>query len=162
MSTFFIKIVQSINLMGNIFVQLKKLARDLPLPEYQTAQAAGVDLRAAVSEDVILPPGESHIVPTGIAIALPKGYEAQIRPRSGLAMRYKVTMVNAPGTVDADYRGEICINLINHGKEPFTVKRGERIAQMVVHQVPKVQFEEVAELSMTVRGTGGFGSTGTR
>ena len=134
----------------------------LALPQYETAGAAGMDLRAALPEDapVVLQPGEWRLIPTGLSIALPEGFEAQIRPRSGLSVKYAITCVNAPGTVDADYRGEIKVNLINHGREPFTVTRGERIAQMVVAPVTRVAWEEVEDLDDTERGAGGFGSTG--
>ena len=145
-------------------VRLKRLphGEDLELPAYQTALAAGADLRAALPEDdpVILAPGDRALIPTGISIALPPGYEAQVRPRSGLSVKFGVTCVNSPGTVDADYRGEIKVNLINHGREPFTVQRGERIAQMVVAPVLQAVFEEVDDLEETERGAGGFGSTG--
>ena len=134
----------------------------LDLPGYQTALAAGADLRAAVGEDepVTLAPGERRLIPTGLAIALPPGYEAQVRPRSGLSVKWGVSMVNAPGTVDADYRGELMVNLINLGQEPFVVRRGERIAQMVVAPVAQARFAETDTLDDTERGTGGFGSTG--
>ena len=134
----------------------------LALPAYQTAHAAGLDLLAAVPADapLVLAPGKHAMVPTGLTIALPKGYEAQVRPRSGLAARHGVTVLNAPGTVDADYRGEVAVLLINHGPEPFTIRRGERIAQMVIAQVARADFVSVTELSSTDRGAGGFGSTG--
>lgn len=134
----------------------------LPLPRQQTAGAAGLDLAAAIADDTVLTiaPGDYAMVPTGLAIALPEGYEAQIRPRSGLAARHGVTVLNAPGTVDADYRGEVKVLLINHGKAPFEVHRGERIAQMVVARVSAVELVEVDELDATERGTGGHGSTG--
>ena len=135
---------------------------DLPLPEYQSAQAAGLDLLAAVATDLIIPPGQRALVPTGIAIALPAGTEAQVRPRSGLAARHGVTVLNAPGTVDADYRGEIQVILINHGDAPFVVQRGARIAQLVIAPVLHASLSESQELSDTRRGGGGFGSTGTR
>jgi dUTP pyrophosphatase len=133
---------------------------DLPLPSYQSAAAAGLDLLAAVSAMTIAP-GRYAAVPTGIAVALPAGTEAQVRPRSGLARNHGVTVLNAPGTVDADYRGEIQVLLINHGAEPFVVTRGMRIAQLVIAHVSRVELREVAELEATARGTGGFGSTGT-
>lgn len=136
-------------------------AADLPLPAYETAGAAGMDLRAAIDAPVTLAPGERAAVPTGIAIALPDGYEAQVRARSGLARRHGIAMVNAPGTVDSDYRGELQVILVNLGQEPFTVGRGDRIAQMVVAPVARVAWEEVASLGQTARGGGGFGSTGT-
>ena len=134
----------------------------LPLPARQTAHAAGLDLLAAVPETapLVLEPGRYALVPTGLSIALPEGYEAQLRPRSGLAAKHGVTVLNAPGTVDADYRGEICVLLINHGAEPFTIRRGERIAQMVIAPVAQVECVLVTSLSATARGSGGFGSTG--
>ncbi|MFN3650752.1 MAG: dUTP diphosphatase [Armatimonadota bacterium] len=135
-------------------------AEDLPLPEYATPGSAGVDLRAAVSGEVVLQPGERQLVPTGLRIALPDGYEAQVRPRSGLAVRHGIGMVNAPGTIDSDYRGEIQVLLINLGQEPFTLRRGERIAQLVVAPVARVEWREVEELPDTERGAGGFGHTG--
>lgn len=133
---------------------------DLPLPSYETAHAAGMDLRAAVEKPVTLAPGMRALVPTGIRIALPPGYEAQVRPRSGLAWRHGISMVNAPGTIDADYRGQVSVILINHGQEPFVIARGDRIAQMVVAPVTRVAWETVASLDATVRGDGGFGHTG--
>jgi dUTP pyrophosphatase len=135
---------------------------DLPLPAYETAQAAGMDLRAAVAEDepVILRPGSRFPVPTGLAFALPAGYEAQVRPRSGLAAKHGVTCLNTPGTIDADYRGEVKVILANLGEEDFTVRRGDRIAQLVIAPVVQARWAEVAELDATVRGDGGFGSTG--
>ena len=147
-----------------IRVELTQLphGEGLALPAYQTAHAAGLDLPAAVPEDhsLTLLPGRSALVPTGFMIALPEGYEAQVRPRSGLAAKHGVTVLNAPGTVDADYRGEISVLLINHGAEPFTIKRGERIAQMVIAPVARAELVAVAELPTTARGSGGFGSTG--
>jgi dUTP pyrophosphatase len=134
----------------------------LPLPAYETEQAAGMDLRAAVPEDapVTLRPGERDAIPTGLAIALPAGFEAQVRPRSGLALKAGVTALNSPGTIDADYRGEIKVILINHGAEAVTFRRGDRIAQMVVAPVVQARWEEVDSLDETARGAGGFGSTG--
>jgi dUTP pyrophosphatase len=134
----------------------------LALPAYQSAHAAGLDLLAAVPDGspLILAPGRHALVPTGLTIALPPGYEAQVRPRSGLAAKHGVTVLNAPGTVDADYRGEIGVLLINHGEAPFAVHRGERIAQMVIAAVVRAEFALVGELSATERGSGGFGSTG--
>jgi dUTP pyrophosphatase len=134
----------------------------LALPAYQSALAAGLDLLAAVPEDapVVLAPGKYALVPTGLSIALPPGYEAQVRPRSGLAAKHGVTVLNAPGTVDADYRGEIGVPLINHGDVPFTIRRGERIAQMVIASVVQAELVPVTTLSATTRGSGGFGSTG--
>ena len=134
----------------------------LPLPAYQSAHAAGLDLLAAVPTDapLILSPGQYALVPTGLAIALPEGFEAQVRPRSGLAAKHGVTVLNAPGTVDADYRGEIAVILINHGSAPFTIARGERIAQMVIAEVANAELVPVVSLASTGRGGGGFGSTG--
>jgi len=134
----------------------------LALPAYQSALAAGLDLLAAIPEDapVVLAPGKYALVPTGLSIALPPGYEAQVRPRSGLAVKHGVTVLNAPGTVDADYRGEIGVPLINHGDVPFTIRRGERIAQMVIAAVVQAELVPVTTLSPTARGSGGFGSTG--
>ncbi len=136
-------------------------ARDLPLPSYASAHAAGLDLLAAVSEPVVLEPGGRAVLPTGIAIALPEGFEAQVRPRSGLAARNGVTVLNSPGTIDADYRGEVAVILINLGDAPFRVERGMRIAQLVVAPVATVRWQEMARLSETARAEGGFGSTGT-
>jgi dUTP pyrophosphatase len=135
-------------------------AADLPLPSYQTDGSAGVDLYAAVKEPITLQPGERALIPTGIRIALPPGYEAQVRPRSGLAIRHGISMVNAPGTIDSDYRGEVQVILINLGQEPFTIRRGERIAQMVIAPVMRVEWEVVEKLPPTARGDGGFGHTG--
>ena len=133
---------------------------DLPLPAYETDGAAGMDLRAAIDEPVTLAPGERASIPAGIAIALPRGFECQIRPRSGLAARFGIGLVNAPGTVDEDYRGEIHILLVNHGDAPFVVERGARIAQAVFARCERVMLNEVETLSETARGEGGFGSTG--
>ena len=135
-------------------------ARDLSLPDYATAAAAGADLLAAIDQDIELGPLERKIVPTGISIALPVGFEAQVRPRSGLAAKNGVTVANAPGTVDADYRGEIGVILINLSKEPFRISRGMRIAQLVVARHARAVWREVSELDRTARGAGGFGSTG--
>jgi dUTP pyrophosphatase len=135
-------------------------AHDLALPDYATAAAAGADLLAAIDQDIELGPLERRIVPTGISIALPVGFEAQVRPRSGLAAKNGVTLVNAPGTIDADYRGEIGVILINLGKEPFRITRGMRIAQLVVARHARAVWREVSELDGTARGAGGFGSTG--
>jgi len=137
-------------------------AEGLPLPAYQTAHAAGLDLLAAVPENapLTLAPGKHALVPTGLAIALPEGFEAQVRPRSGLAAKHGVTVLNSPGTIDADYRGEIQVILINHSAEPFTIRRGERIAQMVIAPVVQATLVPTASLSETDRGSGGFGSTG--
>jgi len=135
-------------------------AHDLALPDYATAAAAGADLLAAIDQDIELGPLERKIVPTGISIALPVGFEAQVRPRSGLAAKNGVTVVNAPGTIDADYRGEIGVILINLSKEPFRISRGMRIAQLVVARHARAVWREVSELERTARGAGGFGSTG--
>jgi dUTP pyrophosphatase len=134
----------------------------LALPAYQSAHAAGLDLLAAVPENspLMLLPGQRALVPTGLTIALPPGYEAQVRPRSGLASKHGVTVLNSPGTVDADYRGEIGVLLVNHGDGPFSIRRGERIAQMVIAPVVQVELVSAAKLSATERGSGGFGSTG--
>lgn len=147
-----------------ITVELQRLphSEGLPLPAYQTVEAAGLDLTAAVadSEPVTLAPGQYALVPTGLAIVLPPGHEAQVRPRSGLAAKHGVTVLNSPGTIDADYRGEIKVILINHGTAPFVIKRGERIAQMVIAPMVQATLVPVATLSSTDRGVGGFGSTG--
>ncbi len=133
---------------------------DIPLPRYMSDDAAGMDLYAAVEGKELLLPGERKLVPTGIAVALPRGYEAQIRPRSGLALEHGVTLLNTPGTVDADYRGEIRIVMVNLGDRPFPIRRGDRIAQMVVHRVSRVAWREIDMLDVTSRGEGGFGHTG--
>ncbi len=133
---------------------------DLPLPTRMTEHAAGFDLCAAVTEGVMLAPREIRLIPCGFSMALPVGYEAQVRPRSGLASKHGLTMINAPGTIDADYRGEVHVPLINHGKDPFEITRGMRIAQMLILPVPKVELVEVDELNETKRGKGGFGHTG--
>ena len=139
-------------------------AEGLPLPAYETAQAAGMDLRAAVPQDapLVLRPGERHPVPTGLAFALPEGFEGQVRPRSGLAFKSGITCLNSPGTIDADYRGEVKVILINHGPEDFIIRRGDRIAQLVIAPVVQAQWVEVESLDDTARGAGGFGSTGGR
>ena len=143
-----------------IAIQLQRLAHGegLPLPSYATGGAAGLDVVAA--EDVTLAPGQRHAVATGFAIAIPAGYEVQVRPRSGLALKHGVTCLNTPGTIDEDYRGEVKVILANLGAEPFEVRRGERIAQLVPAPVVKARFDEVASLEETQRGAGGFGSTG--
>ena len=143
-------------------VKITRLAHgaNLPLPTYESAHAAGMDLRAAVPEPLRLEPGKRALVPTGIAIALPDGYEAQVRPRSGLALKDGVSVLNAPGTIDADYRGEVGVILINHGEEPFDINRGERIAQLVITPVSQGVWVEVETLDETSRGAGGFGSSG--
>lgn len=135
-------------------------AKDLPLPRYTTAHSAGMDISAAVDQDVVIKPGSTALIPTGFAIALPEGYEAQIRPRSGLAIKHGIGILNSPGTIDADYRGEVKIILSNFGKEDFVVRRGERIAQMVVAQHERAEWIESDKLDDTERGAGGFGHTG--
>ncbi|MGH6879379.1 dUTP diphosphatase [Hypericibacter sp.] len=144
----------------NVALQRLPHGAGLSLPDYATANAAGMDLVAAVTKPVTLAPGERGLVPTGLAIALPAGFEAQVRPRSGLALKHGVTLLNSPGTIDADYRGEIGVILVNLGQAPFTVERGARIAQMVVAPVTRVSWTETATLPETARGAGGFGSTG--
>lgn len=133
---------------------------DLPLPAYATPQSAGMDLLAAIDVEITVEPGRRCLVPTGIAIALPPDYEAQVRPRSGLAIKNGITLLNSPGTIDADYRGEIGVILINHGDEPFLIKRGMRIAQMIIAKYESADWQEVGNLDETERGRGGFGSTG--
>jgi len=150
--------------MTQVAVQLKTLPHfdGLALPAYETAHAAGMDLRAAVAEDepVTLKPGARALIPTGLSMALPEGFEAQVRPRSGLAAKHGVTCLNTPGTIDADYRGEVKVILINLGQDPFVIKRGERIAQMVIAPVTQARWDLVDALPDSVRGEGGFGSTG--
>ena len=150
-----------LSLMETIRIKIKKTAgnEDIPLPAYMTALAAGMDICAAVADEQIISPGERAKIPTGIAVMLPEGYEAQIRPRSGLAVHQGVTLLNSPGTIDADYRGEIALVVINHGARPFAVKRGMRLAQMVVQRVCRVQWVEAVNLTPTERGDGGFGHT---
>ena len=147
-----------------VSIRLRRLphAERLPLPIYETAGSAGMDLRAAVAEDapVTLGPGARALIPTGFCIGLPEGYEAQVRPRSGLALKHGVTCLNSPGTIDSDYRGEVGVILINHGAEPFVIRRGERIAQMIVSPVVQSSWLEIETLDETTRGAGGFGSTG--
>ena len=133
-----------------------------PLPSYATTHSAGMDLRANLDAPVVLAPGQRALIPTGLYLELPAGTEAQVRPRSGLAFKHGVTVINAPGTIDADYRGEVGVLLINHGQEPFEVKDGERVAQLVVSRYLRVTLEESADLRATERGAGGFGHTGTR
>jgi len=149
--------------MDRVVLKVKRLDNnpDLPLPSYQSGGSSGLDLRAAVVKEVTLRPGEIMLIPTGLSISLPKGYEAQIRPRSGLALRYGLGLVNSPGTIDADYRGEIGVIAINWGKKPLTIRRGERIAQVVISKVSRARVEEVDELDATKRGKGGFGHSGT-
>ena len=148
----------------HVTLRVKRLEgnEDISLPSYETDGASGLDLRAAVDAELTLQPGEIRLVPTGLAVSLPPGYEAQIRPRSGLALKHGVGMVNAPGTIDSDYRGEIGLVLINWGKAPFVVKRGDRIAQMVVTRVSRAQVLEVDRLETTRRGEGGFGHSGVK
>lgn len=149
--------------MKKINVNIKRLSTsvDVPLPSYMTEHSAGMDLYAHIDSNVELAPMERTMIPTGISISLPDGYEAQIRPRSGLAIKHGISLVNSPGTIDADYRGEIKVIMINLGDASFTIKRGERIAQMVVHEVSRVQWAEVDDHDETARGDGGFGHTGS-
>ncbi|HEY2890020.1 MAG TPA: dUTP diphosphatase [Dongiaceae bacterium] len=150
--------------MTTLQVPLQRLphGRDLPLPGYASEDAAGLDLLAALEAPIELAPGARKLIPTGIAIALPRGYEAQIRPRSGLALKYGIGLLNSPGTIDADYRGEIGVILINHGEAPFAIARGDRIAQLVVAPVTRLAWAEADSLPDSARGKGGFGSTGKR
>jgi dUTP pyrophosphatase len=148
----------------SVTVRVKRLAHGegLPLPSYQSKEAAGLDVVAGVPEGapVAIPPGARALIPTGFALELPRGYEAQVRPRSGLALKHGVTLLNSPGTIDSDYRGELMVILVNHGGEPFMVRRGERIAQLVIAPVSHAEIVAAEELAATVRGPGGFGSTG--
>ncbi len=144
----------------NVKIQKLPLGEGIDLPFYATTHAAGADLRAAIAEDVIIEAGEKALIKTGFAMALPDNFEAQIRPRSGLALKHGITVLNSPGTIDADYRGEIGVILINHGKEAFRVQRGDRIAQMIIAPFVQAQFEAVDTLDETARGEGGFGSSG--
>ena len=143
-------------------IQIKKLSSSVSIPKYETPGSSGMDIAAHIENNIIINPGEKFLVSTGFSIAIPKGYEVQIRPRSGLAAKRSITVLNTPGTIDADYRGEIKVILINLGKEKFIVKNGERIAQMVVCPVVQANLEEVEDLPDTKRGSGGFGSTGTK
>jgi len=143
-------------------IQIKKLSSDVLTPKYETFGSSGMDIAAYIEQDVIINPGDKAIIPTGFSLSVPQTYEVQIRPRSGLAAKKGITVLNTPGTIDADYRGEVKVILVNLGKEKFSVKKGERIAQMVVCPIIQVQLEEVKELSATDRGTGGFGSTGVK
>ncbi len=147
--------------MEKIKVSIQKIAgsEDISLPAYMTEQSAGMDICAAVTEETMIMPGQRQKVPTGICIALPEGYEAQIRPRSGLAINQGITLLNSPGTIDADYRGEIALIIINHGSAPFAVTRGMRLAQMVVQKILHVDWVEASKLESTSRGSGGFGHT---
>ncbi len=148
----------------SVTVRVKRLphGEGLPLPSYQSKEAAGLDVVAGVPEGaaVAIPPGARALIPTGFALELPRGYEAQVRPRSGLALKHGVTLLNSPGTIDSDYRGELMVILVNHGDEPFLVRRGERIAQLVIAPVSHAEIVAAEELAATLRGPGGFGSTG--
>ncbi len=148
--------------MQNITVLISKMPNldELPLPSYATPHSAGMDLLAAIKESIVIHPNERVLIPSGISIALPEGYEAQVRPRSGLAYKHGITVINSPGTIDADYRGEIKIPLVNLSTEPFTINRGERIAQLIISNYSVVNWNIVDELPVTFRGKGGFGSTG--
>ena len=143
-------------------IQIKKLSNSVSTPKYQTLDSSGMDIAAYIKNNIIINPGEKALVSTGFSIAIPRGYEVQIRPRSGLAAKKNITVLNSPGTIDADYRGEIKVILINLGKEKFIVENGERIAQMVVCPVVQASLDEVKELTDTARGSGGFGSTGNK
>jgi dUTP pyrophosphatase len=145
---------------GVILVRVQRLSGNNPLPRYETPGSSGMDLRAHIDGDVVLAPGEFRLIPTGIAISLPQGFEAQVRPRSGLALRNGIGLLNSPGTIDSDYRGEIGVILINHGKEPFVIKNGDRIAQLVISKTYRAELQEVPKLDETDRGGGGFGHTG--
>ncbi len=145
-----------------IILKIQKLKHIVSLPEYQTEGAAGMDLVAANYDDIELKPLERYLVPTGIKIELPKGYEAQIRPRSGLSIKHGISLINCVGTIDEDYRGEVKVGLVNLSNEPYTITRGERIAQMVISKVTKADIQEVEFLTETIRGEGGFGSTGSK
>ena len=144
-----------------LLIRVREDCKDVPLPKYMSDHASGMDLCAAVPEPVVLNPGERYLVPAGFHMALPPGYEAQVRPRSGLAVKHGITVVNAPGTIDADYRGEVKVILANLGKEPFTINRGDRIAQMVIQPILQADLKTVDELPDSKRGHGGFGHTGT-
>jgi dUTP pyrophosphatase len=148
----------------SVSVRVKRLphGEGLPLPSYQSKEAAGLDVVAGVPEGapVAIPPGARALIPTGFALELPRGYEAQVRPRSGLALKHGVTLLNSPGTIDSDYRGELMVIVVNHGDEPFLVRRGDRIAQLVIAPVSHAEIVAAEELAATVRGPGGFGSTG--
>jgi dUTP pyrophosphatase len=148
---------------NDVSIALQRLPHgtDLPLPSYATPDSAGADLMAAVEDTLVLEPGARALVPTGISLAIPSGFEAQVRPRSGLAIKHGITALNSPGTIDADYRGEVGVILVNHGQQPFRIERGMRIAQLVVAPVTRARWQEVAVLDTTDRGAGGFGSTGT-
>ena len=143
-------------------ILIKRLSKKVSLPRYETSGSSGLDLAANIDANIIINPGKLAIIPTGLAVSIPKGFEIQIRPRSGLAAKKKITVLNTPGTIDADYRGEIKVILINHSDEIFTVEKGLRVAQMVICPVIQASLQEVDELSETTRGEGGFGSTGTK
>lgn len=145
-----------------IEILIKRLSKEVSLPKYETSGSSGMDLAANIDDKITIDPGKTVIIPTGLSLSIPKGFEVQIRPRSGLAAKQKITVLNTPGTIDADYRGEIKVILINLGKDSFIVERGLRIAQMVVCPVVQAQLKEVDDLSETERGKGGFGSTGTK
>jgi dUTP pyrophosphatase len=149
--------------LEKINIKIKRLPHnpELPLPGYETEGASGMDVRAAIEAPVVLNPGDVKLIPAGFSISIPRGYEAQVRPRSGLALRYGIGMVNSPGTIDSDYRGEVSIIMINWGKSPFTINRGDRIAQMVICEVSRAEFTSVESLDDTGRGEGGFGHSGT-
>lgn len=141
-------------------VKQEQDAGDLPLPEYQTAGSSGMDLRAAVQQPMVLEPNTVGLVPTGLRVAIPQGYEIQVRPRSGLALKFGISVLNAPGTIDSDYRGPLNIILCNFGSEPFEIRRGDRIAQMVLAKVERLEWKAVSDIDATSRGEGGFGHTG--
>ena len=143
-------------------ILIKRLSKEVPLPKYETSGSSGMDLAANINANIDINPGKTAIIPTGLALSIPKGFEVQIRPRSGLAANQKLSVLNTPGTIDADYRGEIKVILINLGQETFKVEKGLRIAQMVVCPIVRAQLKEVDDLSETERGKGGFGSTGTK
>jgi dUTP pyrophosphatase len=148
--------------LEKISIKIKRLDKttDLPLPSYESEGSSGMDLRASVREPVLLNPGEIRLIPTGLAVSVPRGYEAQIRPRSGLALKHGIGMVNSPGTIDSDYRGEVGVIVINWGQKPFTIRRGDRIAQMIITKVYEADIVEVGMLDSTGRGEGGFGHSG--
>jgi len=150
--------------MDRIVVKIKRVRdnKDLPLPTYKSEGSSGMDITAYVKQPVLLKPGDIRLIPTGLAVSVPPGYEAQVRPRSGLALHYGIGIVNSPGTIDSDYRGEIGIILINWGTEPFTIRKGDRIAQMIISKVYRADFVEVGGLGVTSRGEGGFGHTGIK
>ena len=150
--------------MSTVRIRIRRLdsCKDVPLPEYETEGASGMDLRAAVEGKIVLNPGEVRLIPTGLVVSIPRGYEAQIRPRSGLALKYGVGMVNSPGTIDSDYRGEIGLIMINWGQAPFVIQRGDRVAQMVISKVTRAEFSEVNDLESTKRGKKGFGHSGVK